>query len=197
MKIWGLLAATLTCSVVWSQEATNVLKSTAESLDNLVSQKRVVYKEINKPGFKPVRKKVPPVSLKRITPIVATQLNIPQDQVNGLLKNDRKKLSEVVLARTLAESSGKTWQALLAEHDQDTLFRLAEERQVTPKVKNTLDSLYTELSFVAFDSFDDTRTVGRPAPSAKGSGQAKVAGTEGSEDSIRKSASTLEPNSSR
>jgi hypothetical protein len=177
MKVAILVAAILFgVSAAATEQTVAVLKATAQELDNLVSQNRTVYREDVKPGFKPKRKAVPPVNLKKIVPVVATRLNLTKDQVLTLLKNDREKLSDVVLARTIEASSGKSWQELLAQHDRDELFRLTEERQLTTTVKNTLDELYAEISFAALDTLGDSARGGAPRPATgqdKGSTSAK------------------------
>lgn len=161
MKVALLVLTTLfSASVLATEQTVAVLKATAQELDTLVSQNRIVYREAVKPGFKPDRKAVPPVSLKKIAPVVAAKLNLPQNQVVSLLKNDREKLSDVVLARAIEQSNGKPWKELLAQHDPDELLRQVEERQLTAKVKSTMDELYAEVSFAALDSMGSSTAKG-------------------------------------
>lgn len=146
-----------TFQVPAAEESAAVLKSTAFQLDDLVSQKKVAYKEIIRPGYGSQRVAVPPISLDKIAPKIATRLRLPEKEVLNLLKDDRQKLSGVVLARALEPSVGKKWQDLLAQHDEDQLLRLAEERQLTASVKNTMDELYTEVSFAALDAMQASK----------------------------------------
>ena len=176
MKLLGLLAVVTTCCIaaIGSEQEESVLKSTADSLDSLVSQKKPVFREIHKPGFEPNRKRVEPVELKLIAPVVAANLRVNQEQVTALLKDDQKKLSDIVLARALEESSGKTWRELLKKYRSEELMSLATERQITPKVKRSMEGLYTELSFIAFDSMEKSDQGTAPAGTkgtSKGTGK--------------------------
>jgi hypothetical protein len=135
-----------------AETGTNNLQTTAKALDNLVAQKKVVYREIVKPGFKPVRQAVPPLDLKKISPVIASKLKVDAAEVQRLLSNDREKLSELVMARGLEAPTGKSWRELLATYEQHELVGMVEKHQVRAQVETKMDDLYTELSFAALDS---------------------------------------------
>jgi hypothetical protein len=156
---------------------TAVLQSTAAELDHLVSQNKSVEVEIVKPGFKPVRKSAEPVSLQRIAPVVAKRLKMNERQVADLLTGDQEKLSDLVFARLLEQTSGKSWKHLLTQHESADLIRMAKEQRITAKAKKVLDELYTELSFVALDAMEKDQ--------AKGSAPGK-SGENGSDSTSRK-----------
>lgn len=180
MKKLALLTAACLCTplILESAEsadtpAVGALQRTAEELDKLTTQTEVPYKEIQRPGFPPQRIKTDPLDLKRISPSVASRLNVSENVVRNLLRDDREKLSELVMACELAKTTGHTWEELARKYGRDELIRMAEERKLAPKIKPVMDELYNELSFALLDQMESAKATGNAPGGEKGSAQSK------------------------
>ena len=153
--------------------AEGTLQRTAEELDKLASQKEVSYKRIQRPGFPPQQIKTDPLDLKRISPLVASRLKVSESAVSNLLRNDREKLSELVMACELAKTTGQTWEKLARDHGRDELIRMVEKQELGPKIRPVLDELYTELSFALLDQMENAQATGNSPGAEKGSAKSK------------------------
>ena len=177
MRILALITAAclFTPLIVESADspAEGALLRTAEELDRLSSQKEVSHERIQRPGFPPQQIKTDPLDLKRISPLVASRLKVSESAVRDLLRNDREKLSELVMACELAKTTGQTWENLARNHGRDELIRMVEERELAPKIKPVLDELYTELSFALLDQMESAQGTGNPPGGEKGSAKSK------------------------
>lgn len=149
------------------------LNSTADQLDELVSQNKVLTRTTTRPGHKTKREILPPLSVAIVAQVAGEKLNLSTAELTPLLKNDRERLSEVVLAKALESPEGPSWKELLKKNSRTDLFRLAEERQVTSKVKTLLDDLYADISLTAMDHWSGD-AVGRAPAAVSGKGKVRT-----------------------
>jgi hypothetical protein len=174
MKMANVIAAVL-CGVSLLQGAesgTASLRSTAEQLDDLVSEQKQLYTKVGEPGFKPKRETIPPISLERMAAVVASKLELPEKEVIRTLEPDREKLSELVMARLLEAATGKRWKELFAENEMTGLIRLAEQNKQQEKIQAKLDEVYSEMSLLAMDRIMERGTAkGRAPGGTRGSGK--------------------------
>ena len=170
IALW--IAAAILCGPSWAGDKEMAeLKTTARQLDRLVSQTNVVFKETTKPGFEPVKARVPPIPLERIARSAAPHLKLSESEIARLLAGDQTKLSELALARVIEEAGGEPWRNLLKEKNAERLYRLIEERMLLEKVTSILDELYIEMSFAALDQLEGESAIGIPPASGDGGTQ--------------------------
>jgi hypothetical protein len=171
MAVLLLLVICVTIPLRGVEEEAQDVRSTAEQLDNLISQQKVLYKKVGQPGFKPKRVAVPPVDIKRVVPMVAPRLKMSEEAVAEVLRKEPAKLSDLVIARWIEVASDKTWKELLSSYNRQELIALAEEHQVIKKVARTINAVYADVSLAAFDTADENTASGRAPAGASGAGK--------------------------
>lgn len=151
IKILGVSAAAL-ITVGASPQVTEIQR-VALSLDELISQKpRAETVEIIQNGKKK-KKTVLPVDLSLVLPPVARKLDIPEDQIRELLRDDREKLSRIVYARLISRKTNEPWKQILKNSkNADLLARTQEIGLTLANVEQTMETVYNEVSFAALDS---------------------------------------------
>lgn len=166
---WLLCMALLaTGPLVAADFSSSPLAAAATELDDLVSRERTI---LRKRGSVSTRDATAPLSLEKITPVVAERLKLTETEITETLKDERHKLSSLVMARALEKPVEKSWKDLLAQNQREDLIRLAHQQQIATNVQATLVDLHTELSFLVFDSVENRSSRGGPADSAKGRGK--------------------------
>jgi hypothetical protein len=154
-----------------AEENLKQLEKTAASLDEVVVQKK---QKVQLYASGAVGKKTAePLDLNRITTIVSTNLNIDQRTLKELLANDRKKLSEIVLAQQLGLKTSQPWRELLEKHQPGELLSRIQQEGETANTQKAMDSLLTELSFAALDQMAPDQAIGRPAAGTTGTNSSK------------------------
>jgi hypothetical protein len=177
MKIASLIAVMVCSAHLMGEEVVSTdLNSSADQLDKMVRQDKMLRKVTREPNGTKSRELIPPLNVERIAAAAAPKLKLEKAQLAATLRDGQKTLSEVVMARALEESIAKSWKDLLASNDRAQLIAMVEEKKLTEKVRQTLDELYTEVSFVALDRLqNDGTAVGKAPGGEKGKGKEKKA----------------------
>jgi hypothetical protein len=146
-----ILASTLTLGMAAPETSGSEIKSTAQSLDELISQQPKTGFVTHK-GHRQERI-FKPADPAAFYPALSVMLQMDQGEVKSALRKTNYKLSDLIFARLIAAKTETPVEQTLKSQSTEAWLRQLQERQVPiESAQSVFNNIYVELAFLALDA---------------------------------------------